>query len=263
MSALLRRCVSPWLRSQGNCAVGGSMDFVTDRTVRFIENLRDVESPDHLQSFIASALADLSAPNFALFDFGMNPKGVRSLNNYPLEWVKRYREQRYEFIDPVAIRALRTKDSFRWDCLKSEGYLETKRSRSFFGEASAFRICDGCTFPILDTNGYMAMVTFASDRVEDDPHLFPAMQLIALHFHAKYRVLCGADRQKPIPNLTPRERECLTWAGCGKTDWEIGEILAIGEGTVHTHIESAKRKLGVTTRIQAVVESMRHHLIQL
>lgn len=50
-----------------------------------------------------------------------------------------------------------------------------------------------------------------------------------------------------------RERECLELVARGKSDWEISQLLGIGESTVHKHVESAKRRLGVSTRIQAVV----------
>jgi DNA-binding CsgD family transcriptional regulator len=43
----------------------------------------------------------------------------------------------------------------------------------------------------------------------------------------------------------------------GKSDWEIGEILAISERTAHNHVEAAKRLLDVGTRTQAVVQAWR------
>ena len=57
--------------------------------------------------------------------------------------------------------------------------------------------------------------------------------------------------------LSPRETECLRWAALGKTDNEIGTILTISPRTARFHIENAKKKLGVATRIQAVTEALR------
>jgi DNA-binding CsgD family transcriptional regulator len=42
----------------------------------------------------------------------------------------------------------------------------------------------------------------------------------------------------------------------GKSDWEIGQLLGISDSTVHKHIEDAKRRFGVSTRIQLVVRSL-------
>jgi DNA-binding CsgD family transcriptional regulator len=56
--------------------------------------------------------------------------------------------------------------------------------------------------------------------------------------------------------LTQRQRECLKWVAAGKTDWEIGSILGLSEATINRHVERAKERLGVRTRVQAVVQAM-------
>ena len=57
-----------------------------------------------------------------------------------------------------------------------------------------------------------------------------------------------------MASLTARESECLHWVGEGKTDAEVGKTLDISSRTVRFHITNAKRKLGVTSRIQAVTK---------
>ena len=68
-----------------------------------------------------------------------------------------------------------------------------------------------------------------------------------------------ADNGTPdaMPHVTPRENLVLTWIAAGKSDWEIGQILNISAKTVNYHVEKAKRKFGVPTRIQAVLAAMR------
>jgi len=53
--------------------------------------------------------------------------------------------------------------------------------------------------------------------------------------------------------LTPREREVLQWAGAGKTNVEIGAILDMSPRTVEKHFEHIFEKLGVETRMAAVM----------
>ena len=62
-------------------------------------------------------------------------------------------------------------------------------------------------------------------------------------------------------NLTPREREVLTWISLGKSAWEIGEILGIAKRTVDEHAQTATRKLGAANRTQAVAIAVRDCLI--
>ena len=56
--------------------------------------------------------------------------------------------------------------------------------------------------------------------------------------------------------LTPREYEVLRWIATGKSDWQIGKILKISDKTVNFHVENMKRKCGVSTRIQVIVQAV-------
>lgn len=61
--------------------------------------------------------------------------------------------------------------------------------------------------------------------------------------------------------LTSRERECLTWAAAGKSEWEISQILGISEHTSEKHLISAREKLGAVNRVHAVAEALRRGYI--
>ena len=61
--------------------------------------------------------------------------------------------------------------------------------------------------------------------------------------------------------VTRRELQILGWVAAGKSDWAIGRILNISDKTVNFHIENAKRKLGVGTRLEAVVVALRKGVI--
>ena len=82
-------------------------------------------------------------------------------------------------------------------------------------------------------------------------------------FH-RAQVLPAGDGVLPTASvLSQREVAILNWAASGKTDAEIGELVKISARTVRFHTDNAKRKLGVTTRIQAVTEALRLGLIKL
>jgi len=53
--------------------------------------------------------------------------------------------------------------------------------------------------------------------------------------------------------LTTRQCEALQHCAAGKSDWDIGVLMNVATATAHCHIESAKRRLGVKTRVQAVL----------
>jgi DNA-binding response OmpR family regulator len=62
--------------------------------------------------------------------------------------------------------------------------------------------------------------------------------------------------------LNDREIETLTWAARGKTSAEIARLLNLSKRTVDFHIENARTKLGVATRIQAAVKAATGGLIE-
>ena len=47
----------------------------------------------------------------------------------------------------------------------------------------------------------------------------------------------------------------LRWLSAGKTDRDIGAILAISPRTVHKHLQRIYEKLGVETRTAAVARA--------
>ena len=50
--------------------------------------------------------------------------------------------------------------------------------------------------------------------------------------------------------------------GAGKTSAEIAQILSLSRRTVDFHVESARRKLNVATRIEAAVKATAGRLIE-
>jgi DNA-binding response OmpR family regulator/DNA-binding CsgD family transcriptional regulator len=57
--------------------------------------------------------------------------------------------------------------------------------------------------------------------------------------------------------LTSREAQVLRWLSCGKSNREIGEILAISPRTVNKHLEQIFVKLGVENRAAAAARAIR------
>jgi DNA-binding CsgD family transcriptional regulator len=53
--------------------------------------------------------------------------------------------------------------------------------------------------------------------------------------------------------LTARQVECLAWVRAGKSSTDIGTILGLSPRTVDAYIADACARLGVRTRMQAVI----------
>lgn len=71
---------------------------------------------------------------------------MQIINNNP-EWFNIYLERKYQFIDPVIIRALSSVEDFFWEnkVLLANGYNLTR----IFSESSEHNIYQGQTFPCM------------------------------------------------------------------------------------------------------------------
>jgi DNA-binding CsgD family transcriptional regulator len=83
----------------------------------------------------------------------------------------------------------------------------------------------------------------------------PALCLAALTADEKMRALARSTIDRLVA-LSPREKECLEWLSAGLRNDRIAERMGITRPTVELHLARARRKLGATTREQALVRAV-------
>jgi len=106
--------------------------------------------------------------------------------------------------------------------------------------------------PIRTKGDLSGIVALAGSRAAVPPIVRSSLHLLA------HIAFLGAEAKIVRKStLSPREAECLRLASQGNTDTAIGRLLSISPRTARFHIENAKKKLGVTTRTQAVAEALR------
>jgi LuxR family quorum sensing-dependent transcriptional regulator len=179
---------------------------------------------------------------------------------FPAPWLDRYSSKGYVFRDPIIQHLSHERAPFTWH----EGYKSCPQRRNvrlIQGEAAEFGLRDGYVVPILTIDGEIASLSFGG------PVTLPvSADLSVLNFAASYALGRHlhriATRQRVSSNLTPREWDCLLWAGEGKTNWEISAILGISRSTVTKHIMAAREKLGAVSKAHAIATAIRTKLLR-
>lgn len=102
---------------------------------------------------------------------------------------------------------------------------------------------------------------FAGESLLREARSIPIIDYLAPHFHSAL-LRIGLKELMPIKALSSREKEVLRWISAGKTTWEMSKILCISERTVIFHTQNAMKKLGATSRAQAIALALQHGLLQ-
>lgn len=71
------------------------------------------------------------------------------------------------------------------------------------------------------------------------------------------------DAEIALSRLTDREHEVLQGLATGSSDKEIAGRLSISDKTVRSHVSSILAKLGVESRLQALIFALRHGAIEI
>jgi len=80
-------------------------------------------------------------------------------------------------------------------------------------------------------------------------------------FHLRFMDLASEPLTVPHVKLSAREKSVLLWASRGKSNNDIATILSISPKTVEFHFSSIFKKMGVNSRVLAVLKAINLRLI--
>lgn len=142
--------------------------------------------------------------------------------------------------------------------------LFSRQQLHILSEAQEAGVTNGVGVPLYGARGEMAGVGLASSvpDVNMDANTLSKLKLLTEQFHLAY---CKKHPTVPeeIVLLSDRENEMLKWWASGKTAAEIGIILNCSEINVKKHMQNVYTKLGVNSKITAIVKAIWLGLIPL
>jgi LuxR family quorum sensing-dependent transcriptional regulator len=236
-------------------------DEYSKRILDFVQRLQQLKTYEDISRQIMIELEWFGFKHFTSFSIpgpGLTFKDCMWFNNRPPDYIERYSEQNYVLKDPIVTELRRNLNPYSWSDVRKNRPLK-KSERNIIDEARDWGSRDGMMFPIVTGSGSISCFCPCGLEPDLSERARAALEIIAIYSHhaLKRAALQGARKEIAHTPLTHREREILQWVAIGKTDDEIGEILAIATTTVTAHVENAKRKLDVMRRTYAVVQAIR------
>ena len=127
--------------------------------------------------------------------------------------------------------------------------------------ADAVKRGDGLIVPVYDGEEPLAGFIFGGENPDTSALARAMLQVIAHAAFSRYRAL-GTDKPAAARHaLSVREIQCLRSLATGKTDGETATDLGISPRTVRFHVDGAKAKLQVGSRVQAVAKALQEKII--
>ncbi len=171
---------------------------------------------------------------------------------WPAEFADTYYAHHYAH-DVILRKILRSRCAIDWPQVFEGRSLSPDESR-MIEHAARVGMRFGLAIPITEAGGNVGFVGLSGPHSCTDARCRSALTLVSIYVYHRLRALAAANGTGQ--RLSRRELEVLRWIAEGKSDWQIGRILAISAKTVNYHIENVKRKFGVATRMQAVVSAI-------
>lgn len=178
---------------------------------------------------------------------------IHGFTTYPDHWKAHYVTNGLQEIDPTLKGAVRSVAPVDWQRLRNDpNYSKVFSDARDFGLPS-----QGLSVPIRGMLGDVGLLCVSSRLQETDwtrlkREITGSLLQNAVHLHDT--VMSSDPLMKALrrPQLSTRETEVLQWVAAGKSQQDIGDILAISSRTVEVHLRSAREKLCAVSTAQAV-----------
>lgn len=238
-----------------------------DETLEFIERIETAPTAEAISSELLSITSRYGL-NLLIAGTMPSPRANKIaqrenvlFQGWPVDWLQRYIERDYVFVDPVIRRIQSNLSPFDWADAEPDPEHE-EEARRVMAEGREFGLGAGFAVPLITLEGDIAAVSLGGERMEIPPKAEGMISLISTYAMGRAIQLRAKATPKPKEPLTSREIECIRWAAAGKSEWEIGAILGISEHTAERHLLNAKNKLRAVNRVQAVAEAIRAGIIR-
>ncbi|MEY9124344.1 helix-turn-helix transcriptional regulator [Bradyrhizobium yuanmingense] len=240
------------------------MDVIRTRAFEFIETVQELSDAASVLDAMGRMLGQYGADQFCCAYVAPlsteAPREAVLAHRLPRGFLDMYSAEQFVWDDPALRHCKTTLRPFRW--LREAPFDPTREPRAveLVRRARDFGLNDGVMVPIASPGIRIGHVFFGGRDIHLPERDLPALHLIALYAFDRALTLRGQPEARTLV-LSLRECEVLTLAAVGRSTEDIADALAITPRTVKAHVKSCCKKLGATTRTQAVMIAMRNRMI--
>jgi LuxR family quorum sensing-dependent transcriptional regulator len=235
--------------------VGGHVPSVIEEGLQFVARCSTSTAADAAADFLATIrrLGFACAAGGAWAGIGRHRQSRFFFVDWPPDWLEFYERTRAFQHDILPIEARRRLSPFWYSEVVPQLKLIGKQ-KELYDAGVAYGWKEVLGVPIHGPGSLQGLVTMAArNELKFSVADCAVLEAMARAVWERCRTAEGFGMSDPAPvQLSPRETECLQWAAAGKSDADIAVLVGIQPATAHFHIEQAKKRLGVRTRVEAV-----------
>lgn len=199
----------------------------------------------------------MTLPTVDVLEIGV----TKIITNWPAEMVEYYDAHNLMIDSPVIRRMLQSTSPFNYDVgAINVDRVEDKKS-TVIELFKRHGMEKGAYFPVHDAAGGRGAMSISGPRIFSASEL-AALLFTATHIYDRLSQITLKEKHKPI-EFTQHELDCLKLTAGGKKASEIAELLGLSEHTVNNLTSRVVKKLGCSTRTQAVVSALRLNIIRI
>ncbi|MEZ6854319.1 helix-turn-helix transcriptional regulator [Halodesulfovibrio aestuarii] len=230
-----------------------------------LKTIITTESPDYLWENFISYTKHMGVAQIHTW-FSNSDKNITYFSTLPDCCQNRYIQHGMFEYDQVLPQPLTASGPLLYGYNKEiHNPLLCKKARELIQMAtSEFNYGSGITMPSFYNNKCIGGICICFPETVSQLNDVPTdkvLELLLVTCTAHERLYVLTSKNTHSVSLTPRQQECLTCLACGLNPQQIADKIGISHHTVKMHIDSAKERLGATTRIQAVAKALTAGLI--
>ncbi|MBZ9789980.1 LuxR family transcriptional regulator [Rhizobium sp. 3T7] len=186
---------------------------------------------------------------------------TKIITNWPAEMVDYYDAHNLMIDSPVIRRMLRSTSPFNYDVEAMNANRGEGKKSTVIKLFHRYGMERGAYFPVHDAAGGRGAMSISGPRNFSMIEMAKLLFIASLIYDRLSQLTLNEKHNQPI-EFTRSELDCLRLTAGGKKGNEIAKLLDLSEVAVNNHIGSAVKKLGCSTRTQAVVSALRLNIIR-